>query len=281
MDFEQHIYGMSEEGEAAIIYILRADNGAEVHITNYGASIVAVKVPDSDGKIANVVVAQPNFEAMLKDRKYLGHTVDWASGLRSSGLHNTMWESRFETNRVVMSQELEGANESVAVEAIFDFDDDMTLEITYLAKSNGVAQFDITSNIYMNLSGDMQSSIEEHEVKINNGDSCIDDLCKGDLCTDDLCMDDFCKLASLFDEGGAEQDFAKSGYQRGILSFVAQLRDPKSRRLVEILSSQEGLNLYRGDRRKCVALTPRTLNLVDTPAEEVYCQKVVYKFSIY
>ena len=39
---------MTPEGEAIIRYTLRNDSGAEVQLTNYGAAIVSVKMPDRE-----------------------------------------------------------------------------------------------------------------------------------------------------------------------------------------------------------------------------------------
>ena len=46
VQIEQHVWGMTPEGEAIIRYTLRNDSGAEVQLTNYGAAIVSVKMPD-------------------------------------------------------------------------------------------------------------------------------------------------------------------------------------------------------------------------------------------
>ena len=43
---------MTPEGEAIIRYTLRNDSGAEVQLTNYGAAIVSVKMPDREGRMA-------------------------------------------------------------------------------------------------------------------------------------------------------------------------------------------------------------------------------------
>ena len=36
---EQHVWGMTPEGEAIILYTMRNDKGAEVKISNFGAAI--------------------------------------------------------------------------------------------------------------------------------------------------------------------------------------------------------------------------------------------------
>ena len=42
VQIEQHVWGMTPEGEAIIRYTLRNDSGAEVQLTNFGAAIVSV-----------------------------------------------------------------------------------------------------------------------------------------------------------------------------------------------------------------------------------------------
>ena len=56
VQIEQHVWGMTPEGEAIIRYTLRNDSGAEVQLTNYGAAIVSVKMPDREGRMADVVL---------------------------------------------------------------------------------------------------------------------------------------------------------------------------------------------------------------------------------
>ncbi len=246
MDFEQHIYGMSEEGEAAIVYILRAENGAELRLSNYGASIIALKLPNAEGWGEDVVVTPADFEAMLRDREYIGRTIDWSVGLRREGLHNTMWESRFETNRVVMSHEVDG----VEIEAIFDFDDEMNLEVTYMARGSVDCDINIAPNLLF------LSAADDALLQINSAEfRPLDELCPR----------------------RGEADFTRENYMCGILSPIAQLRWGTLQ--MEILTSHEGLNIYRsGDS---VALTPRALTPQTTKAGELYCQKTVYKFTRY
>ena len=44
---EQHVWGMTPEGEAIILYTMRNDKGAEVKISNFGAAIVSVTVTNT------------------------------------------------------------------------------------------------------------------------------------------------------------------------------------------------------------------------------------------
>ena len=50
VQIEQHVWGMTPEGEAIILYTMRNDKGAEVKISNFGAAIVSVTMPDREGR---------------------------------------------------------------------------------------------------------------------------------------------------------------------------------------------------------------------------------------
>ncbi len=333
---------MTEEGEAVIVYILRAVNGAEVHITNLGASVIAVKVPDANGRLADVALGYVDLPTMMRDTAYVGRTVGRTAGRiaggeveiggveylldinaspnhlngGASGLHNKMWEGRFETNRVVMSYTSEdgegGYPGNLSMEVVFDFDDDMSLEITYLAKSDRDTIINLGTNLFLNLSGDAGSQILDHELKINSEE--MVELDEYQTPTPNLipiqgtALDfaDFHTIGEriksddneMFYLRGYDHIFLKKDHKRGILSPVVELREPQSRRKVEILSSQEAVNVYSGNHLKAgspvqtksserfvanegVSIMPRAIHAEVLAAEELYCQKVVYKFSTY
>ena len=47
-------------GKKTDLYILRNSQGNEVAITNYGGAVVAIMVPDKNGKMANVIADEIN-----------------------------------------------------------------------------------------------------------------------------------------------------------------------------------------------------------------------------
>ena len=56
-DFETTI-----KGKKTSLYSLINSHGMEVSITNYGGAIVAIMVPDRDGKVANVIQGHDNIQ---------------------------------------------------------------------------------------------------------------------------------------------------------------------------------------------------------------------------
>ena len=159
---EQHVWGMTPEGEAIILYTMRNDKGAEVKLSNFGAAIVSVTMPDREGRMADVVLGYKHPEGSGKSVGRCANRI--ASGRMTiegkeyslevnngpNHLHggtknfaNRLWESRVETNRVVMSLLSEDGDQNypgeLNVEAVFDFDDDNALEITYLARTTSIS----------------------------------------------------------------------------------------------------------------------------------------------
>ena len=56
MEILQHIWGTTPEGEAIVLYTIRNEKGCEGQLCIIGASIVAVKAPDRDGKVDDIVL---------------------------------------------------------------------------------------------------------------------------------------------------------------------------------------------------------------------------------
>ncbi|GAB3819059.1 aldose epimerase family protein [Pontibacter rugosus] len=56
MEIKQEPFGKTKEGEETTLYTLTNEQGMQVQITNYGATITSVLTPDREGKMADVVL---------------------------------------------------------------------------------------------------------------------------------------------------------------------------------------------------------------------------------
>ena len=232
---------MTPEGEAIIRYTLRNDSGAEVQLTNYGAAIVSVKMPDREGRMADVVLGYKHPEGYFFDGAASGKSVGRCANRIAFGqmtvegkeyrlevnngvnhLHggtknfaNRIWESRVETNRVVMSLVSEDGDQGypgeLCVEAVFDFDDDNALEITYLARTDKTTVVNLTNHVYFNLAGEGSGSVLDHELRLNS--SKILEMNERQIPT-----------GKLLDAAGTPQDFREFG-PFGDGALVAAQRD--------------------------------------------------------
>ena len=55
----------SVDGKQTDLFILTNKAGYEVAITNYGGAVVAIMVPDKDGKIGNVIQGHDNIDEVI------------------------------------------------------------------------------------------------------------------------------------------------------------------------------------------------------------------------
>ena len=68
-------FGTTSEGNVVELYTLTNDQGTEVKITNYGGIITALKVPDRDGAIDDVVLGHDTLEGYLHRSRYFGALI--------------------------------------------------------------------------------------------------------------------------------------------------------------------------------------------------------------
>lgn len=350
IDIEQDLWGMTPEGEAIVLYTLRNAQGAEVKITNFGAAVVGIVVPDREGRMADVALGYKRPEGYFGDSaacgKSVGRVANRIAGGRmtvdgqeyrlernngtnhlhggTKGFANRVWESRVETNRVVMDLLSEDGDQGypgeVNVEAIFDFDDDCALEITYLARTDRTTPVNLTNHVYFNLSGEAGGSILDHELQLRS--SRVPEMDERQIPTGRMLdaagtPQDFrefrpfrpgidSEFNHIRDFRGYDHPFAVDGWQPGILGEAGCLRDPKSGRKVEVLTSQPSVMIYTGnwlaggcpetksggryDDHAGVAIEcqnfPDAVNRPEFPSPllhpgELYCQKIVYRFGTY
>lgn len=331
MTIEQNIWGATPEGEVIIIYTMRNSRGSEVRLCNAGAAVVSVRFADRNGVIGDTVLSHPDAAGYLNDRSELlgkslgrvadrvsvfGMTVGGAMHARACGaedcpvkeardLASRIWESRVETNRVVFSIVSEDGNQGfcrqTAVEAVFDFDDDDNLEITYLAGSDGPTPVNLSDNIFWNLSGG--SDLAGHELRLSASrlvETSAGSMPHGEMRDTAGTVHDFSSFRHLCDyapsvvSDGRNPYFAADGWSRNILGEVGLLRDNVSGRSVEILSSQPGCVLRFSDTRNggipgisigCQGYPwpaeGAECGAVTLDEGELYCQKTVYRFGTF
>ncbi|MDO4575905.1 MAG: hypothetical protein Q4D98_11905 [Planctomycetia bacterium] len=68
-------WGSLPDGQEVFRYTMTNENGFSVTITNFGARIVNLMVPDKDGNVADVVLGFDQLEDYLKENPYFGAVV--------------------------------------------------------------------------------------------------------------------------------------------------------------------------------------------------------------
>ena len=207
------------------------------------------------------------------------------------------------------------------VEAGYYFSDDNELEITYMARTNKTTVVNLTNHVYWNLAGEGSGKdILDHELRLNCSRVLEMDptqIPTGEYLDVKGTPQDFTTWRKFGDEilsefnhmkdfKGYDHFFVLDGWKPNILSEVGELRCEATGRKVEILSSQAGAMVYTGNwleggcpvtksggRYKDysgVAIEcqnyPNAVNEPSFPsvvlaADELYCQKIVFKLGTF
>lgn len=72
---EKSLFGITPEGDSAMLYTLRNDKDITVTITNYGGIITEIHTPDRNGKKTNIALGFDNLEQYLEGHPYFGAIV--------------------------------------------------------------------------------------------------------------------------------------------------------------------------------------------------------------
>jgi aldose 1-epimerase len=181
------------------LFILYNRNGAEVSVTNYGAKIVSIHVPDKNGKFVDVVLGKSNIDDYLNDQEpYFGavcgrtanRIADGAFMLEGQeyhlainngpnslhggikGFNSVVWDARQTDSQTLELTYLsrdgeEGFPGNLSVTLVYRLTDENALEITYRATTDKTTILNLTNHSYFNLSGEGDPYIGDHELQIN------------------------------------------------------------------------------------------------------------------
>ncbi|NMH86198.1 aldose epimerase family protein [Flavivirga algicola] len=193
------------DGEVIKEYALKNANGVEVKITNYGATVTTIKVPDSKGNIENIacgfdtldgyfakdyVENAPYFGgtvgrycSQIKDAKFTlnGKEYQLAGNCGPNNLHGgavgfdkKIWSAETIENSNgssvkfnLKSKDLEeGFPGNVDVVVTFTLTENNELNIDYVATPDEDTPLSLTNHTYFNLNA-FNSNVECHEAQVN------------------------------------------------------------------------------------------------------------------
>jgi aldose 1-epimerase len=184
------------------LYTLSNSNGMEVKITNYGATITSLIVPNKNGALQNIACGFDTIEgyfseaykgnspyfgctvgrycSQIKDSKFTlnGKTYQLADNCGDNNLHGgvvgfdkKVWKAEILDNSSIKmtlkSKDLEeGFPGNVDVSVIFSLNDNNELSIDYSAIPDADTPLSLTNHTYFNLSG-FSETVENHIAKVN------------------------------------------------------------------------------------------------------------------
>lgn len=193
---------VNEEGTTAL-YTLKNASGMEVCLTNFGARIVSIMVPDRNGEFRDVVLGFDNIDDYLTIPSNFGATVGRYANRIAGGrmvldgkeynfFKNNMgvnclhggkigWDStifdvkeadeRHITFTLVSPDGDEGFPGTVEVAMTFTLRDDNSLDLHYEAVTDAPTVINMTNHSYFNLSGNPANDVLDFTLYID-ADNC-------------------------------------------------------------------------------------------------------------
>ena len=188
------------DGKETMLCILTNNKGAELTITNYGAKIVSLMVPDRSGKLTDVVTGHNSIdEYLVSEEPYFGaicgrygnriaggkFTLDGIvydklainngpnslhGGLK--GFNSVVWDlNKIDGQTVELKYTSadgeEGFPGKLDTTVTYHLSDDNEVIITYHAVTNKPTVLNLTNHSYFNLSGQGDPSVYDHKLTIN------------------------------------------------------------------------------------------------------------------
>ena len=75
LEVKKSVFGKTKDGREAHLYTLANKSGIQVVISDFGGTVVSIKVPDRNGKIADVVLGYDTLSGYQEGTASFGGTV--------------------------------------------------------------------------------------------------------------------------------------------------------------------------------------------------------------
>lgn len=192
----------SFKGKEVGLFTLKNKNGMVVQVTNFGAKIVSIWVPDRNGDFTDICQGYNTIDEWMKGMSYYGATCGRVANRIKDGqfsidgvsyqlpinnapnsLHGGpegFSNQPFDASKVTIengkqSIELsyisadgeEGYPGKLTFKVVFTLTDDNELALDYYAVTDKTTHVNIASHSFFNLAGEQSDSILEHELMIN------------------------------------------------------------------------------------------------------------------
>ena len=193
-DFQKNI-----DGKKTDLFVLRNKNGVISEITNYGARVVSLWVPDLNGSFDDIVLGCSTLDDYISIKeRYFGATIGrYANRIKNGkfkinntdfilkknngpnhlhggniGYNDVVWEGKQLDNQTVEFKYLsknmeEGYPGNLNVKVIYHLSDQNELKIEYFANTDEPTYVNLTHHSFFNLLGAGNGNINDHLLYIN------------------------------------------------------------------------------------------------------------------
>ncbi|GAA5509453.1 aldose epimerase family protein [Novipirellula caenicola] len=287
-----------EDFDSIKLYTLKNEAGMTVKITNYGAIITSIIVPDRDGKMGDVALGYNRVEDYINavDKPYFGAVVGRYGNRIAKGkftidgetytlavnngenhLHGgvvgfdkVVWDAKplegdgwsgLELTYKAKDME-EGYPGNLKLKVTYKLTMTNELVVDYFATTDKKTPVNVTQHTYFNLAGEGEGTILDHELMINaNQFTPVDEglIPTGELRDVEGTPFDFRTPKKIGRDVGKDNEqlrfglgydhnfvLDKSGNDKA-MTLAARVKDPKSGRVLEVHTTEPGIQFYGGN----------------------------------
>ncbi len=288
-------FGKTGDGKQVDLYVLTNKNGVEVDITNFGAAVVSLKVPDRHGKTDDVVLGYDDLDGYLHDKSYFGATVgcyanriahgkftlngttytlaknDGENYLHGGvrGFNKVVWEAKDVSTAGAAALQLnylskdgeEGYPGNLSVQVTYTLTNNNELKIDYSATTDKDTVLNLTHHSYFNLAGQGKGDILQHQLLLHASlftpvDATL--IPTGEIRSVKGTPLDFASATAIGSRIGQDDEQLKLGHgydhnfvldsgTGGAPVLAAQVYEPSSGRVMEVWTTQPGVQFYSGN----------------------------------
>ena len=283
---EESQFGRTLDDARVKIYTLTNANGMKAKVTEYGATLTELWVPDREGRLANVVLGYERLEDYVAAPFYLGailgrvanriangsftldgRTYTLAKNRAPNHLHGgvkgfdkRIWTSRGTGARVTFSYTSpdgeEGYPGTVNVTVTYRLSDANELSIDYTATTDKPTPINLTNHSFFNLAG--SGTVLDHllTVRASRYTPVNASLVPtGEIASLIGTPLDFTRPRRI-GERIEEMRTVANGYDHNLvldragdtLSFAARVEEPTSGRVLEIWTTEPAMQFFTGNR---------------------------------
>ena len=191
-------FGKTTNGTEASKYTIANANGMKAEITDFGATVVSLYVPDKDGQLRDVVLGYDDVAAYEKEGAYFGATVgrycnrisdakitidgveyqleanDNENSLHSGskGTSELLWTVKEQKDNAItfecISKDLEqGFPGTATMDVTYEITENNEFAISYHASSDKTTTFNMTNHCYYNLNGHASGDVYGQILQIH------------------------------------------------------------------------------------------------------------------
>jgi aldose 1-epimerase len=289
MSARKESFGQTPDGQQVDLYTLTNAKGIRVKITNYGAILVSLEVPDRDGKLADITLGYNDLDQYIKRGAFFGATVGrYANRIGGAkfvlngveyklaanngpnhihggkkGFDKVVWkleditaeDDKAQVQLSYLSKDgEEGYPGNLACTITYTLTNKDELKISYEAATDKTTIVNLTNHSYFNLAGEGNGDVLGHELMLNADKYTVFDkdlIPTGEIRSVKDSPLDFTKPATIGSRiaqvgNGYDHNFVLKGGGR-TLSLCAQVYEPTTGRVMEVYTTEPGVQLYTGN----------------------------------